>query len=37
VADFDLEQWDPCKDLRDGDYVRLNGDTGEITILQPAD
>ena len=37
VADFDLEQWDPCKDLRDGDYVRLNGATGEITILQPAD
>lgn len=34
VADFDLAQWDPCKALRDGDLVRLNGDTGEITILQ---
>lgn len=36
VADFDLDKWDPCKDLKDGDIVRLNGDTGDITILKPA-
>jgi len=34
VADFDLTRWDPCKVLRDGDIVRLDGDTGEITILE---
>lgn len=35
VCDFPPEV-DPCKEIRDGDYIRVNGDTGEIEILKPA-
>lgn len=35
VADFP-EGCDPCREIHDGDYIRLDGDTGIIEILVPA-
>jgi predicted aconitase with swiveling domain len=32
VVDFPLDQ-DPCAFIRDGDFVRLNGNTGEVEII----
>ena len=32
VADF--PDCDPCAEIHDGDYIRLNGDTGTVEILE---
>ncbi len=36
VADFP-EGVDPCKEIHDGDFIRLDGNTGIIEILKPAE
>lgn len=33
IVDFPKDQ-DPCELIKDGDYLRLNGETGEIEILK---
>ena len=36
VADFP-DDVDPCKEIHDGDYIRLDGDAGTVEILVPAE
>ena len=35
VADFP-DDVDPCREIRDGDYIRLDGTAGTVEILRPA-
>ena len=34
IVDFDDSQ-DPCKQIKTGDWVRMNGETGEVEIRRP--
>jgi hypothetical protein len=34
IVDFDESQ-DPCKLINNGDWVRMNGETGHVEIRRP--
>jgi len=34
IVDFDESQ-DPCKFIKNGDWVKMNGETGQVEISRP--
>ncbi len=34
IVDFEKSQ-DPCKLIKNGDWIKMNGETGEVEISRP--